>query len=290
MFPIALLVIAFAAMTGCSVLQTRSIGSPFGRSIRAEQHIATFIVTQEPYIPSLHRNPGNDRFRIGLLLHPVDGGAPRRLIPIASQLRHSDFRNSARLLGSDGQSVWFIAQDIGAYDLDRNRLISLEHLRRANPQLDDLWQNARYSFGRRLQAVSHDYKREFEIDPHTLRAIPVSGTRRTSSLASIREALGGPHSQQYYKPAPVPDTGGLTASRSKPGLDSTIVLTRLDAAGKALWTADTGIADLDQILSDVQRSVFIGRKQRIPNKVQEPVLVIADQSTGRLVTHSLWQH
>jgi len=247
-------------------------------------------VTLEPYIPSLHRNPENDRFRIGLLLHPIDGGAPRGLIPIASQLRHSDFRNSARLLGSDGRSVWFIAQDIGAYDLERKRLITLEHLRRANRQLDDLWQNARYSFGQRLQAVSHDYKREFEIDPHTLQAIPVSGTRRPSPLSAIREALGGPHSEQYYRPAPVPDTGGLTASRSKQGLDSTIVLTRLDPSGKVMWTADTGIADLDQILPDAQRTAFIGRKPRIPNKVQEPVLVIADQNTGRLTSHPLWQH
>jgi hypothetical protein len=295
------LAILLLALTGCTKLLPQTVGSPFGNSLRAGDYIATLIYTQQPYLPSLHRNPENDRFRIGLLLHPIDGGAPLPLIPIAADLRFSDFQHTARMLGSDGRFVWFIAHDIGAYDLQRRRLINVDHLRRANPSLAGLWQNARYSFGRRMQVISHDYAQEFEIDPSTLQAVPSPGIRRAGSAQALSQFAARYRSEQYYKPAPIrassasdplrlsgPD-GHLIGSRTKPGLDSTLTLARVDTTGKNLWTVDTGIADLDQILADPVRLAFIGKKPRIPGKVQEPILVIVNSATGEISTRSLWQ-
>ncbi|MBL8174317.1 MAG: hypothetical protein JNK48_06600 [Bryobacterales bacterium] len=286
----AVLLAASMLSCGCGAMMTSGIGSPFGRSARVGEYVATLISTQEPYVPSLHRNPENDRFRIGLLLHPVDGGAPLRLIPIASGLRHSDYRNSARVLGWDGRHVWFVGQDIGAYDLRARRLVRLEDLRRANRGLDGLWQNARYGFGRRLQITSHDYRQEYEVEPETLRAAPAVGLRRPSGLEAIRATLGGPAADQYRRrPGPIEGVERVTALRNKAGLDSTIALRRVDASGKEMWTVETGIADLDQVLPDARQIALVGRRVAVPNKVQEPVLAIVDVETGRLAAHSLWQ-
>ncbi len=40
--------------------------------------LATPIRTLEPYVPSLHRNPDNDRFRLALFLYLADGRSPGR--------------------------------------------------------------------------------------------------------------------------------------------------------------------------------------------------------------------
>ncbi|MFN7933339.1 MAG: hypothetical protein U0R19_08440 [Bryobacteraceae bacterium] len=298
---ILLLVLGLFVMTGCNALLPRTVGSPFGHSVRAGHHIATLIVTEEPSIPSLHHNPENDRFRMGLLLHPVNGGAPRPLIPLASSMRHSDFRNAAKVLGFDGKLIWFMVTDIGAYDVESGRVLTVEHLRRANRHLDDLWQNARYDIGRRLQVTSHDYKQRYEIDPSTLRAVPVSSGRRPPSMQEVRDLMAGGRSEQYRTPGRVRATaasdplrltgpdGFLMAHRTEPGLQGTIVISRVDAADKPLWSTNSGIADLDQILPGEDYAAFIGKRPRVPNKVQEPVLAIVNNATGVMTVHALWQ-
>lgn len=298
---ILLVLVGMFLMTGCNALLPKTVGAPFGLSVRAGGYIATLIVTEEPSIPSLHRNPENDRFRMGLLLHPANGGAPHSLIPLASSMRHSDFRNGAKILGCDGRLVWFIVADIGAYDLESGRVLTVEHLRRANRHLDDLWENARYDMGKRLQVIAHDYKREFEIDPSTLSAIPVAGIRRPSSLQGVREYMTGGRSEQYRTPGLVRATaaseplrltspdGFLMASRTNAGMQGTVTISRVNAAGEPLWTTNTGIADLDQILPDAEHAAFTGKRPRIPGKVQEPVLAIINNATGVATIHSLWQ-
>lgn len=298
---ILLLVFGLFVMTGCNALLPRTVGSPFGLSVRAGRYVATLVVTEEPSLPSLHHNPENDRYRVGLLLHPVNGDAQRPLIPLAGSLRHSDFRNGAKVLGSDGRLVWFIVTDIGAYDLESGRILTVEHLRRANRHLDDLWQNARYDFGKRLQVTSHDYKQDYDIDPFTLRAVPATHSRRGASMQTIGEYMAGGRSEQYRTPGRIRATsaseplqltgpdGFLMAHRTESGLQGTIVISRVDAAGKALWSTNSGIADLDQILPAQDYAVFIGKRPRIPNKVQEPVLAIVNNATGVMTIHSLWQ-
>jgi hypothetical protein len=91
-------------------------GTPIGASVRTDRHIATLIQNLEPYVPSLHRSGGDNRYRIGLFLVPLDGGAPR-LLPIKSGLTGSS-ASQVRLFGSDGRVLWFDAAGLGGVDLE----------------------------------------------------------------------------------------------------------------------------------------------------------------------------
>jgi len=147
-------------------------GTPFGSSVRTEEHIATLIKALEPYPPSLHRDPGNDRYRMGLFLVPLDGRSPGRLIPIAGKLAVSAFR-LAKILGSDGRTLWFDVNGIGGVELQTHALVTAADLRQANPSLDaNWWEDTRgMEVRRRLRLASRDRQQVFEIDPESHRAV-----------------------------------------------------------------------------------------------------------------------
>ena len=71
----------------------------------------------------------------------------------------------------------------------------------------------------------------------------------------------------------------------------TLMLARVDPAGKVLWKADTGIErfKLAQILPDARFMAFIGTRPPVPDKVSEPILVVVDNESGVASTVSLWQ-
>lgn len=85
--------------------------------------------------------------------------------------------------------------------------------------------------------------------------------------------------------------GFLMIHTSKPGLVGTLVVSRVDAAGKIAWRADTGIDrfKLGQILPDPRHIAFIGTRPPVPDKVPEPILVVIDTQSGALAVTSLWQ-
>jgi hypothetical protein len=66
-------------------------------------------------------------------------------------------------------------------------------------------------------------------------------------------------------------------------------LTRVNVAGTPLWTADTGLGELQQVLPDPRRPAFIGLRPRVPDQLPEPLLFLPDAATGAATTHSLWQ-
>lgn len=55
-------------------------GTALGYSVRTDRHVATLIQTLEPYVPSLDRNHGNDRYSVSLFLVPLDGSDPRLIL------------------------------------------------------------------------------------------------------------------------------------------------------------------------------------------------------------------
>jgi hypothetical protein len=85
--------------------------------------------------------------------------------------------------------------------------------------------------------------------------------------------------------------GFLMIHTSQPGLAGTLVVARVDAAGKIAWRADTRIDrfKLAQILPDPRHIAFIGTRPPVPGQVPEPILVIIDTESGALATTSLWQ-
>lgn len=84
------------------------------------------------------------------------------------------------------------------------------------------------------------------------------------------------------------DGGALVLRPTAPHRSGTMVATRVDAAGRVVWTTDTGIQDLYDVLDDATKPAFVGERPRVPDKVSEPILVVLDERDGRATTHSLW--
>ncbi len=180
----ALLLVAAASATSCkSILSIKSpTGTPLGLSARTPNHIATLIQTLEPYVPSLNRNAGGDRYRLTLLLSPLEGRSPVRLVPIAKGLSGHDF-SLVKLLGCDGKTVWFQFNGIGGVDLKSGRIIGSSHLLRANPALGERWDDSRrIDFDQRLRLTTPDRKQLFEVTPDTLQAIPAQPSKDRAKL------------------------------------------------------------------------------------------------------------
>jgi len=172
---VTLLALAAAAIGFKTLFSVKSsTGSPLGLSVRAPEHIATLIQSLEAYVPSLHRNPENDRYRLALLLTPQDGHSPGKMILIAKQLRGQEF-NLVKLLGCDGTTVWFNLNGIGGVNLKSGKLIGEADLRRTNPSLDESWDDQRrMDFDQHLRVTSADRQRIYEVTPETLQAVPAS--------------------------------------------------------------------------------------------------------------------
>ena len=85
--------------------------------------------------------------------------------------------------------------------------------------------------------------------------------------------------------------GALMIYTSEPGLKGRLMVARVDTAGTILWKVDTGIDrfKLSQILPGKDSFAFVGTRPPVPDKLSEPLLVIVENRTGAVVTHSLWQ-
>lgn len=156
-------------------------GSPFEDSVRAGDSVVTMMHTLEAYVPSLHRDPGADRYRLSLFVQPMDPEKRGRLIPIARELPGNSFHLS-RILGYDGTWVWLRAHDIVGVNLRTGKVIGTTQLERLNAALGERWDDGRrYTFVNRLRLISGDYQRVFEFDPETLRATTIAADRRNTS-------------------------------------------------------------------------------------------------------------
>jgi hypothetical protein len=78
---------------------------------------------------------------------------------------------------------------------------------------------------------------------------------------------------------------------SAPGLHGTLVIACVDLSGKVIWTADTGLDRflLQQILPDADAFAFVGTRPPVESQLSEPLVVIVDNATGQLKSHSLWR-
>jgi hypothetical protein len=247
---------------GCSKLLPEGSGGSVGASARAGDFIATLIQTQEGSMPALHRNPENDRYRLSLRLDPVDGGS-KRMVKLGDGLRASDYLHAARFLGDDGERIWFHAQEVMAYDHRSHRLIRGSELQRfTEPKQKGLF--PRTEPKEFLEPVE-------KYEPRYTRA------------RMVLDGAGG-------KPLHVEDPEGhLITYRLRPGLEATVGLVRLTAAGEEVWKADTGLQDLHQILPDGKVIAFLGKQlPKFKDEVRGPVLVLVDVKTGQVTSHLFW--
>ena len=168
-----------------------SVGSPLAQSVRAGDDIVTLIQSLQGYVPSLHRNPENDRYRVGLFVSPADDPAHGRLVPIGQDLPSNDLL-LAHVIGFDGRNVWCALNQVEGVNLKTGKLIDAASLQQANPALAETWDDARrISCDTRLRVTTSDWKQVLEVDPETLKAspVPVDPQHTTAPLDSHQEAF-----------------------------------------------------------------------------------------------------
>jgi hypothetical protein len=272
---LGLIVLAGAVLAGAGLWMKNALftidpgtGTALGYSVRTDRHVSTLIQTLEPYVPSLDRNHGNDRYSVSLFLVPLDGSATR-LIPLRSGLAPDGF-GLAKVLGSDGRTLWFNVAGIGGVDLDDYQLRTEAEIAAVDPRsLPRPWG-------------------DWPLPPEPERFLePVASSESGYLDAALLRASDRSAPMRLEDPA-----GALMLYTSRPGPQGTAVVARVDDIGRQpLWSVDTGIGRfaLQQILPGETVTAFVGTRPAVPGKVSEPLLVIVENESGRQATYSLWQ-
>lgn len=254
-------------------------GTPIGSSVRTDTHIATLIQTLEPYVPSLNRDHGKDTYRISLFLVPLDGSDPK-LVPLIGGLSPNS-SGLAKILGSDGQVLWYDVAGTGGVDLRNNNLLSEAEVKLARSIPEPVRSNgmpfgpgpehylaAGYFIGpntwlglhstveaqrsfkpkswlkRVVQAEEAKQMRQFhraELDPDTTDA-----HHRIVAIQAIdpTEYLNAAFLRMDERSEPIrpmDPPSALMIHTSEPGLKGTLMVSRADTSGRILWSVDTGI-------------------------------------------------
>lgn len=345
-------------------------GVPLGECIRTETHIASLIQATDPHLPRWSGRGGDDTSSIRILLIPLDGTAPR-VVPVAEGLT-SNSHSLARILGSDGHTLWFDVAGIHGVRLRDDELVTPEDLREANPAVDPSWWEDPRGMDLvdgRLHVLRDDRSAAVDVDPASWKAAPAEPKpsndrfdRRTVEdhlaagflaapdvwlgLHSPSERAAGFESGSYVRevesaedakqlrrlhggkveagydethhrireieslrddeylnaaflrmdpespPLRLRDPdGALMIHTSAPGLDGTLIVSRVDLAGRLLWSVDTGLDRflLQQILPGPESFAFVGSGPPIPDVPSEPFVVLIENATGKLARHSLWR-
>lgn len=365
---LGLVVLFFAGLAAWQFVSIKSTGTPLGQALRTETHVFQLILTQERYLPSLHRNPSKDRYRIDLLAIPLADPAKQETFTLIRQQQANAATPMTKILGVAGDVVWINALDTFAVNLRTKRVANGKALRKANPELETFLHSARPEFAEGFVMVSPDWSYAYEFSGETLKANvcpppdrgnlidELSNLRIERSLCSggviggndwiavatpedaksdfklgfslSRDFTPGEKDQprQLYrgtadyseKRPPIQSFAKLsekeyraaTFLRSKPSgpihratnpdsvflihragteLFAPYTLTRLAPDGKELWSADTGLGRLEQVLPSDKTIVLKGERTPVPNKVPEPIVVLINTTTGATNTVSLWR-
>jgi hypothetical protein len=208
----------------------------------------------EFHMPEVSGRGQNDRYKLALLLHSLDGKT-RRTVPIKSGLRANEFIHTARMFEDDGQRLYFHAHEPLAYNY------STGNLSIANPPHPRPLSTPKpKDFRGQAESICNDCKR-----PALLLAKPNGTPQKLINPDSL-----------------------LLLHRSNRPIFGTEQLSRATPDGKLLWTADTNLQDVDQIIPSPSHTVFIGREAPAkPDAFRPAVLVIIDNQTSSISTHPL---
>ena len=321
-----LVAVLLIAGVGSRMFRIRTIGSPAGNSARVGETIVTLMSRLEPYVPTLHRNPANDRYTVGLLIHSARDSTVRRFVPVAKGQQATNL-GLVKITAVQGNVVWYRAPEVGAYDIARRKFLAEEPGWAAAPQeperpfsLADLATGDRAILSMLIaggyptpdrwigvlteveaagafrpgSSLSAAYPLDRSKEPrrfYTSLVDRADGKPRIKQL----EALGGDGMLnaaflRVERAGEILRVGDafLLLWESKPYRAGTIMAARVDGAGKLVWAVDTGIGELREILPDPALPVLIGESPKVPDKVSEPILLVLDASSGQLTTHSLW--
>lgn len=290
------------------LLQVRTIGSPAGgEAIGTPDAVLIMISRLQPYMPSLHRDPSKDRYDLSLLVEPRKPGEKRRLIPIAEGYQAGgSLQHDVRPVGFDGRVAWFHADELTGWDTIERKLVTAADVRRVNPALTPLWDEAFYEVNDGLIASTRDNRIVVRIDPKSLQAAlldrrppparpfpphPVDSWRIDTDPAEpdarmtswLRSAVDAPELRLEQPGSRV----RIHYRRTGVGVSRVLIAARIDDAGQVVWSADTGIDELQQILPDPGIIGFIGTTPAEPGKYPRPIISFVDTRSGAVRTESL---
>lgn len=185
---VVVLVLTFAGLAAWQFVTIKSTGTPLGPAMRASDYIVQIISTQERYLPSLHRNPSKDRYRLDLLIVSTADPARQEMITLIRQQQSNALQPMTKILGAQGDVVWVQALDLFAVNLRTKRVAGEADLRKANPELGRFLHSAKPQFTDRLLAVAPDWSSAYEFSGETLKATACPPPSRGSWL---EEQLNG---------------------------------------------------------------------------------------------------
>ena len=133
--------------------------------------------------------------------------------------------------------------------------------------------------GRQLYRGTADYS---EMRP-PIQSFAKLSEREYRAATFLRTKPGGPIHR-----ATNPDSVFLI-HRVGTELFAPYTLTRLAHDGQELWSVDTGLGRLEQVLPGTNIIVLKGERTPVPNKVSEPILVLINTTTGATNMVSLWR-
>jgi hypothetical protein len=263
-----------AVLAGRTLFTIKTTGTPAGASARAGELIATPISRLEPYVPSLDRNHGRDRYTIGLLIHSAFDSGARRYVPVAQGKTGSDSVN-VRISGVVGERVWFDAPETVVVDTRTARVLSPSDAAAAGDPPRPKGAEALAALAtadRRLEALLAEPGEDGAPTPRVEGELFNAAYLRAAPHQGILAFDGGDHLMVYW------------TQRYREG---PLVAARVNSAGEIVWRTETELGQLDEVLSDAERPAFVGARPRVEGKVAEPLLVVLDAETGAAATHSL---
>ena len=151
----------------------KSKGIPLGPAVRLPGHIGLIIRTTEPYLPTLHRNPDNDRYCIDLLVISLTDPPKQETINLLHKQERNALQPMTKILGGTGDIVWVQALDLFAVNLKTKRVVSSSDIIQLNPKLAVFFNSAHFEFKDRLIAVADDQQEAYAIDDITFKTKPV---------------------------------------------------------------------------------------------------------------------
>lgn len=185
----ALIVLGIVSVAGVlmwfgkqSMMVSSGLGVPLGAAVRFESQdpsrpggVASLIQKTDPHLPNWSGRGGGETAGVSILLIPLDG-SPARLIPVASGLFPGSI-SLARIIGSDGHTLWFDVAGLHGVRLEDGSLIGAKDLRVANSSFDAAWWDDTRSMDiveGKLHIVRADRSAALDIDPSTLIATAVT--------------------------------------------------------------------------------------------------------------------
>jgi hypothetical protein len=167
---LGLVVLIFAGLAAWQFVSIKSTGTPLGQALRTDTHVFQLILTQERYLPSLHRNPSKNRYRIDLLAIPLANPTKQETFTLIRQQQANAATPMTKILGVDDDVVWINALSVFAVNLKTKHVASEAALRKANPELETFLHSARPEFAERFVMVSPDWSYAYEFSGETLKA------------------------------------------------------------------------------------------------------------------------